>query len=487
MDPLTDSRTKVVCTLGPASRDEETVRALIAAGMDIARVNLAHGEHEQHAATIARVRRAARDLEANVAVMADLQGPKRRIGTLGVDSVDLNRGDAVVLVPGTASAASREIPVPDAAFLETLEEGSSVVLGDGRIVLEVRGIRCGRVDCTVQAGGRLASRQGLRGVRTRPGATTSALSPKDLDDLRFAVSQGVDVVALSFVGGAQDIEVLRAHIERLAAEPHRIAILAKIERRDAVSALDAILDTADAVMVARGDLGIEIPPEELPMLQKEIIERCRRAATPVVTATQMLLSMVDSHRPTRAEASDVANAVLDGTDAVMLSEETAVGRHPVTATEMMGRIARIAESKTRQQLEPRSGASVEGSRETTNVVSEAAARIADRLGVRLIAAATSGGYTARRIARERPTTPIIALSPSAVIARRLALTWGVHPLSVPAYTTAEEMVSVVSSCLQTAGLARTGDLVLITGGLPVGCKATNFLRVHRIEEAEGQP
>ncbi|UCF10365.1 MAG: pyruvate kinase [Candidatus Bipolaricaulota bacterium] len=477
MNPLDDTRTKVVCTMGPASWGAETLREMVLAGMDVARINLAHGRHEEHARTIAKVRHAAREESSNVAIMADLQGPKHRIGRLADGTKMLSQGDEVVLLLGVEAGSAAEIPVLDPAPLAHLRAGSTILLGDGTVMLEALEATSEQIRCVVAHGGRITSHQGIRAVQRGGSPRLAALSDKDREDLTFALEQGVDIVALSFVGCADDVVSLRRLIASKAPGDGSPAVLAKIERQSAVDELDAILGAADAVMVARGDLGIEIAPERVPFCQKEIIAHSRRAAVPVITATQMLLSMVDHPQPTRAEASDVANAVLDGTDAVMLSEETAIGKHPVDAVRMMGRIVRIAEDRcTGTDDMSRSP----GPPTTTDAVSDAAAALADELGVKLIAAATHSGYTARRVARARPRAPILALTPDARIARRLALTWGVHPLHVPGYETVEEMIDVVRSSLHTAGLVEPGDTILITGGYPFGEGQSNLLKVQQM-------
>jgi pyruvate kinase len=481
MNPLNDSRTKVVCTMGPASWGEETVREMIRAGMDVARINLAHGRHEEHAQTIGRIRAAAQEEQSNVAILADLQGPKHRIGRIAGEPLFLAPGDAVDLVISAKTGEAGEIPVPEADLITALPAESRILLGDGTVVLRVVSEDATRTSCLVTHGGRVTSHQGIRTVRRDgvAGPRSQILSEKDLSDLRFAIEQEVDFVAMSFVGGPHDVVALRDAIGDLEGDGRAPAVLAKIERDEAVRSIDGILEVADAVMVARGDLGIEIAPEHVPFAQKEIIERCRSAAIPVITATQMLLSMVDQPRPTRAEASDVANAVLDGTDAVMLSEETAIGQHPVDAVEMMGRIVRIAEE--RGSIAGGQGAERPPERpSTTDAVSDAAARIAEDLGVKLIAAATHRGYTARRLARARPRIPILALTPDSRTARRLALTWGVHPLHVPDYASVEEMIEVVTACLRDARLVDPGDTILLVGGLPFGAGQSNLLKVHTI-------
>lgn len=450
---------------------------MIQEGMDVARVNLAHGTPDEQVETIDRIRRAAIDAGATVAVLADLQGPKLRIGRL-IEPLDLAVGDWISLTTGAADGQFHVIPVPHPELVEGARVGGRWLFADGAIEAVVREVRPSVVIAEVAIGGRLTS---LKGIHA-PGATRSvpALTDKDRESTRLAVSAGVDYVGLSFVRGGEDILVLRKLLDETPGG-EGIGIVAKIERREALDDLDAILAIADAVMVARGDLGLEIPPQEVPLRQKEIIRACNRRGVPVITATQMLASMVAKPRPTRAEASDVANAILDGTDAVMLSDETAVGSHPIEAVAMIREISAITEEDVRAHLGVRPVSGGEG-RAIADAVSEATARIAEAVNARLIVTVTASGYTARRVARERPHRSIVALTPDERVLRQLALVWGVVPILVPPFEGVDGMPEAVSDALLGAGCARVGDVVVVAAGLPLGVRGTtNLVKVHRIE------
>jgi pyruvate kinase len=443
--------------------------------MDVARINFSHGTPAEHAATIERVRRVASAEDAVVAIMADLQGPKLRIGELA-EPLQLAVGDSVSLTVLPADGSHHVIPLPHPELIDAARPGQRLLLDDGEIELEIREARPDTLVCRVAVGGRLMSHKGVAapdGV-----AAMSAMTNKDRQDVAFAIEQRVDFVALSFVRSADDVRKLRDFLD--AADAEGIHIVAKIESRHAVQCLSDILPHVDAVMVARGDLGVELSPQEVPLHQKEIIRRCNGAGIPVITATQMLQSMVENPRPTRAEASDVANAILDGTDAVMLSAETAVGKYPVEAVRMLRQISAVVEP----QLVVRAldvDRAIEHVHPVTDAISDATAEIAAELAVALIATATSSGYTARQIARKRPQQPIVAFTPQEIVQRQLALVWGVAPLLVPAFSSTDDLLDVVSRTLQSRGAVQPGDRIVMTGGIPVGGGGkTNFIKVHRI-------
>ncbi len=468
-------RTKLVCTLGPASQDPEVIRGLLQAGMTVARINFSHGDRETHARTIATARQVAREEDRLLAIMADLQGPKLRLGELPADGVVLRAGEEIVLSP--APFAPGRLPVPHPEVLADLREGQRVLLDDGQLELRVEQADGGTARCRVVFGGRLTSHKGLN----LPGASLriSALTEKDRQDARFAVEQGVDLIALSFVRSAQDVLELRGLLREWGAAD--LPIVVKIEKAEAVEAFDAILEVADAVMVARGDLGVETSAEEVPFYQKRIIRACNRVGKPVITATQMLQTMIENPTPTRAEASDVANAVLDGTDAVMLSGETAIGAYPVDAARTMARICTSAEAhlpseRFLYELECPKGS-------VTGAISRATVEIAAEVGARAILTATMSGTTARMVARYRPSVPIIAATPNPRTRMRLALVWGVTPMLVPPFTTTDEMVvRMIQAALQT-GLVQNGDRVVLTAGVPFGGEGrTNMLQVHVVGE-----
>jgi len=473
-----ETRTKIVCTIGPASRDPETLREMVRQGMDVARLNFSHGTHAEHAETVERLRRIAEEESATIAVLADLQGPKLRIGALH-EPLDLEPGDWIALTSNAANGSSRVIPVPHPELVSGSAVDGHWLFGDGEIEIVVREVRPEVVIAQVLVGGRMTS---YRGVHA-PGATgdVSALTEKDREDAKFAVSCGVDYVALSFVQRGEDLAALRLLLDTLP-DGAGTAIVAKIEKREALDDLDAILAAADAVMVARGDLGLEVPPQEVPIHQKEIIRRCNRRGLPVITATQMLQSMIDHPRPTRAEASDVANAILDGTDAVMLSEETAIGRFPIEAVIMMREISAMAEGTLSCRVDDIALHGHDGTLSVTDAISGATARIADEVDARLIATSTTSGYTARQVARERPRRPLVALTRDERVLRQLALVWGVAPLRVRTYEGTDDMLQAVSSTLVDAGFAADDDIIVVTAGLPIGGRGTtNLLKVHRIK------
>jgi len=473
------TRTKIVCTIGPASRDEVTLRAMIRAGMDVARINFSHGTNDEHTSDIAAIRRLAQDEGATVAVMADLQGPKLRIGTIESEPLVLRRGDRVVLTSRKASKERDEIHLPHPEVIDGVSVGSTLLLDDGTLEFTVEEKKSDRLICQVVVGGELRSHVGI----TPPGELPhiAAITPKDRDDALFALNQGVDFLALSFVRSARTIQELRWLIQHLADGKPDVGIVAKIEKREALDNFDAILDAADAVMVARGDLGVEVSVQEVPLHQKAIIRKCNSAGKPVITATQMLQSMIDHPRPTRAEASDVANAILDGTDAVMLSAETAVGRYPVRAVEMIAQISNTVEKEALRTRDEVDFAAIKHQHPITDAISDATARLARKIGARLIVTSTWSGYTARQVARERPTEPIVALTPNETVWRRLALTWGVIPVLVEPIENTDEMLQMMQRTVLELGLATQGDLVVVTGGLPLGGGGkTNFLKVHRL-------
>jgi len=480
---LEETRTKIVCTIGPASRDEDTLRKLIRAGMDVARINFSHGTLEQHAQEIASIRRLAREEKAAVAVMADLQGPKLRVGVIDKEPLVLHQGDRVTLTTQDATGADNVVNLPHPEFIQDVSPGDQILLDDGALEFKVEAQRDDALVCRVVVGGELRSHKGVAAPHSAlsKDPKLKALTPKDRKDAQFALKQGVDFIALSFVRGASDIEALRDLVREDGGSDEAVAIVAKIEKREALEEFDRILDAVDGVMVARGDLGVEVSVQEVPLYQKEIIRKCNLVGKPVITATQMLQSMIENPLPTRAEASDVANAILDGTDAVMLSAETATGRYPVRAVEMMARISATAEEKMLHWVDAGTFTTMKHVQPVTDAISDAAARIAGELGARLIAASTWTGYTARQIARERPREPIFALTPNEQTYRRLTLTWGVTPLLVRPVEGTDDLLDAASEALTRLDLARPGDLIVLTAGVPLsGGGRTNLLKVHRV-------
>ena len=472
-----DTKTKIVCTIGPASCNKDVLSDLIREGMDIARVNFSHGTHAEHEDMIRQIRQAAAEANAVVAIMADLQGPKLRIGRLA-ERLQLSVGDWVSFTDQPADGAHHVLPLPHPEVISGARVGQRLLLDDGAIEMEIREARPDVLVCRVVVGGRLTSH---KGVAVPDGVVAiSALTDKDRDDAVFAVSQGVAFLALSFVRSPDDVRELRTLLRSCGPAGERVHIVAKIESRHAVERFDEILPLVNAVMVARGDLGVELSPQEVPLHQKEIIRRCNWAGTPVITATQMLQSMIENPRPTRAESSDVANAILDGTDAVMLSAVIAVGKFPVEAVQMIREISTVVEDR---MLERTTGfpEAIDHVHPVTDAICDATAQIAEELGVHLIATATWSGYTARQIARKRPKQAIVAFTPDPSVQRQLAMVWGVSPLLVPAFENTASLLEVVSRTLIDSGDGHPGDWIILTGGFPVGGGGkTNFIKVHRI-------
>ncbi|HEY8449498.1 MAG TPA: pyruvate kinase [Bacillota bacterium] len=470
-------RTKIVATLGPASEDLETLTAMIQAGVDVVRINLSHGALDDHRRLVAASRAAAaRAGKRFVATLFDTRGPEIRVGELGPEGLDLAPGTRVVL---TADGAGEPgvVPVSYAGLAEAVRAGETILLDDGNLVFEVERVAGQRVECRVIAGGRLLSRKKV--TLPRPPADLPPLVDDDLADLRLGAELGIDFVAASFVRAADDILSVRRVIEQFGGDQ---AIVAKFENASAVENMEAILEVADAVMVARGDLGVELPPEEVPVIQKRLIAACNRLGKPVITATQMLESMVVHARPTRAEASDVANAIFDGSDAVMLSAETAVGRYPIEAVRVMARIAERAERELDhdgwlRRTGPRQQPTI------TDAISFACCSTARALGAAAILTATQSGHTARMVSRYRPSAPIVAATPVEGVARKLSLVWGVTPVVVPATRITDEMISIAVEAAQAAGLIKPGALVVMTAGVPVGVPGTtNLVQVLTVGE-----
>jgi pyruvate kinase len=482
-------RTKIVATIGPASQDKGMLRAMIRAGMDVARINFSHGAWEAHAKNIATIRQVADEEKAVVAIMADLQGPKLRLGKLSVEPLELTTGDHITLTPNQDTDPEQPfvVPMPHPDVLRDMKLGDRLLVDDGQMEFVVSGKRGNDVMCDVITGGHLMSRKGVSMPDTA--LTLSSITEQDREAVKFALEQGVDYIAMSFVRTADDMRELRWLMRHLNGDA---ALIAKIEKSEAIANFDAILEQSDGIMVARGDLGVETPAERVPVHQKNIIRRCNEAGKPVITATQMLNSMIENPRPTRAEASDVANAIFDGTDAVMLSGETAVGKYPLQSVEMMSRIAQIAEQYLREHAELHYGAMKVAETEKRQSIPAAISHVTCELGsmldAKLIVASTWSGYTAKRVARERPNTPILAVTPNRVTYNRLALVWGVAPMLVDEFKTIDDMINVVVKAARDAALVTSEDLMVIIGGVPFGIGGqTNFLKVMRVGELDDQP
>lgn len=474
-------RTKIVCTIGPATSSEENLEQLICAGMNVARLNFSHGTYQEHEQVIERVRAISARLGYAVTILQDLQGPKIRTGTL-------RDGKPVTLVSGAQLTITTRDVVGESQVISTtykplpkdVKIGDRILLDDG--LLELRVVSTGETDiqCLVVYGGELGEHKGIN----LPGVAVSspAMTEKDCDDLRFGVAHGVDYVALSFVRRPEDVREAKQLIQRYATEVYGeegrwdIPLIVKIEKPEAVERLDAILEVTDGVMVARGDLGVEIAPEKVPLIQKHIIVRCNERGLPVITATQMLESMVTNPRPTRAEVNDVSNAILDGTDAVMLSAETSVGAYPIAAVQMMARIALETEANNYALGRP-----IHKHHSLADAVSHAARALAEDTSVQDIVVFTRTGNTARLISKDRPRVPILAYTPSEHVYHQLALWWGVWPYLISMQGTTEELIALVEKRLQEDKLVQHGEYVVIMGGLPIASLArTNFVKLHRV-------
>jgi pyruvate kinase len=462
-------RTKIVGTIGPASGNKETLAALVRAGLDAARLNFSHGTHEQHKERARLVREVQEEVGRPLALIADLQGPKLRIGDLAAP-IELKRGEDVVVASDNGQSDG-SIPVRPAAISDVLRPGHEVLIDDGHVRLLVRDVVHGRATCTVMVGGPVSSHKGVN----LPGVPVPipSLTRKDTEDLEFALSLGVDFVALSFVRSAADVRDLRALISQAGSRAH---VIAKIEKSEAVDALDDILQEADALMVARGDLGVEIGPASVPLLQKRIILRGLERGKPVITATQMLETMVHNPEPTRAEASDVANAILDGTSAVMLSAETAVGEYPVEAVAYMDRIASAVEPSLgyRHQL-PEAGEQPT----IGQAMSNAACDLAEALGARAIVVPTYSGRTASAVARLRPRRPILGLSHHDYALQHMTIEWGVTPMGIVETQNVEDLWARSLEAARESGIVAEGDRVVITAGTAVNIPgSTNVIKVE---------
>ncbi len=467
-------RTKIVVTIGPASRSARVLRRLLAAGMDVARLNFSHATRAEHGATIRLLRRLAGETGIPLAILQDLQGPKIRVGRLP-GPVRLQEGAEVSLTTRRVVGGGDRIPVPFPGLARMVRRGEPILLRDGSMELQVLDSRGSEIRCRVVRGGTLSEHQGvnLPGVRLR----VPSLTAKDAADLRFGVRAGVDYVALSFVRSAGDLRHARRVLRRLG---RMVPIVAKLEKAEAIARLEEIVVEADAVMVARGDLGVELPPEEVPLIQKRIIRLANARGIPVITATQMLESMVRQERPTRAETSDVANAILDGTDAVMLSEETAAGRYPVETVQMMARIARAVDPGTRPSTDTRH-LGHHGRRGFAHAVATATRALAADLRLDLVVALTTTGHTARILSQLRPPVLVLACTEDERVARALSLYWGVRPLIARFRPNTEAMIRFLDGELVRRGLARAGDAVAIVGSVPIIARGhTNFLQLHRV-------
>jgi len=464
---------KIVCTIGPVTRTPRMIRKLIDAGMDVARLNFSHGTHEEHAENIAALREAAMLMKKPIAILADLQGPKIRTGALaGGGSVALRTGQKFVITTAKVLGDSTRVNTTFRPLPHEVKAGDRILLSDGLIELRVERVRGHEVQCHVVNGGILGEHKGINlpGVQLH----VPALTEKDRVDLRFALKQGVDYIAVSFVRRAEDVVLAKSLIRRAKKDT---PVIAKLEKPEAIENLEEILRASDGVMVARGDLGVEMNPERVPVVQKNIIARAREFRRPVITATQMLESMTENPRPTRAEASDVANAIFDGSDAVMLSAETATGRYPVEAVSMMARIIEQAEESIHEYPRP----ATQERLKVPETVAELVCHASRELHMKLIAVFTHSGFTARLVSRYRPLVPIVAFSPEAHTRRRMALLWGVTSRSISDIKKIDGLAMIAENRLMEERLVRKGDVIGIVAGTPMGIRGTtNFMKFHVI-------
>jgi len=476
-------KAKIVCTIGPASESVETLKKLIDAGMNVARLNFSHGSHEEHAVRIQNIRQACQETGRQVAILLDTKGPEIRTGILETESVELVEGNIITLTTEEVKGTAERISITYGDLAQDVDVGSTILIDDGLIGLAVESIQGNDIVCRIKNGGTLKSKKGVNvpGVKIKlPGITE-----KDAQDIEFGIAQDVDFIAASFVRKASDILEIREILERHRA---KIDIIAKIENQEGVDNVDEILAIADGLMVARGDLGVEIPVEEVPLVQKLLIKKCNDLGKPVITATQMLDSMQRNPRPTRAEASDVANAILDGTDAIMLSGETAAGKYPVESVETMNRIAirTEAELNYREVLHTHS---LQKQITITDAISQAVANAALDLEASAIITPTESGYTAKLVSKYRPKAPIVAVTPHKGVVRRLSLVNGVYPILGPMADSTDEMLELSVREAVHSGIVRHGDLVVITAGVPVReTGTTNLMKIHVIGDviAKGQ-
>ena len=472
MDPFS-RRTKIVATIGPASSSKATLKRMVEAGMNVARLNFSHGSYEDHARMITLLREVSAEHDTPITLLQDLQGPKIRVGQMPDGGIHLEDGLTVTLVPlAEVEHFPGSVGIDYPYLADEAKPGMQILLDDGLLELEVEDVAPPQVTCRIIQGGPLKSRKGVNLPDLN--LQLPSLTEKDKQDLDFGVSHGVDIISLSFVRQAADILALKALLAAKGGED--IPVLAKIEKPQAIRNLDEILSVVDAIMVARGDLGVEMRAERVPLLQKRIIRECKERNIPVITATQMLESMIHNPRPTRAEASDVANAIIDGTDAVMLSGESAVGAFPVQAVQMLARIARDVE----QELEFINTPAAQS--DETHALSEALNVIDSTLNLRAIVCFTETGYTAKIASGERPKAPVVAFTPNDKVYHHMNLIWGVHPLLIDSPPpTFEAMAETAETDLKRRNLVKPGDKLLIMGGIPAKIsQGTNFIKIHTV-------
>ena len=468
-------RTKIICTIGPATSSANTIKLLIEAGMNACRLNLSHGTHQEHAGYIKTVRQVAEELGKPVAIICDLPGPKVRTGELSHKHITLTEGDTFTLTTDDIEGGRHRVHVNLPSLPKDLNTGNTIFLDDGSIRLQVTSIECNEIICRVAVGGLLGEEKGVN----VPDVSLSvpSVTEADLNHLAFVLDQGIDLVALSFIREASDVTKVRDFMEQRHT---RVPIIAKIEKHEALNNIDEIITVSDGVMVARGDLGVEIPLERVPIAQKYIILRCKKQGKPVIVATQMLESMIISKRPTRAEVADIANAVFDGADCLMLSGETSIGKNPVDAVKMMALVARETETALPfEQFLLEARRNLEAT--TEDAISYNACSTAEQVKASVIIAFTNSGSTALRVAKYRPRMPILALTGSPAVQRRLAISWGVVAHLVPDMQQIDDLFKKGAQIAREVGLASTGDKVVITAGVPFGrTGSTNLLKVETV-------
>jgi len=477
-------KTKIVCTIGPASESPENLKKLIEAGMNVARLNFSHGDYEEHGGRIRNIKKIREELGKTVSILLDTKGPEIRLGKLKEEPIELVQGELITITTEEILGDKDRIPVSYSNLPADVSVGSTILIDDGLIGLRVEEVKGTEIVCRITNGGQIKSKKGVN----VPGVSINlpALTEKDAADIRFGIEQGIDFIAASFVRKASDVLAIRAILEQHNAQ--HIQIISKIENQEGVDNLAEILEVSDGLMVARGDLGVEIPAEEVPLVQKRMIAMCNRVGKPVITATQMLDSMQRMPRPTRAEASDVANAIFDGTDATMLSGETAAGKYPVESVLTMARIAERAEAALEyQEIFLKQASAMQTN--VTEAISQAVANSALELDAKAIITPTDSGYTARMVSKYRPKAPIIAVTPFEHVMRQLNLVSGVFPVKGEPATNSDELVDMSVRCALNSGIVQAGDTVVITAGIPVGRSGnTNMVRIHQIGEmiAKGQ-
>ena len=476
-------KARIVCTIGPPTHSSHALESLVTKGMDVARLNFSHGDHESHGAIIRKIRKLEKKLHRHVAILQDLQGIKIRVGSLTGGRVNLEKGRSLELRTGNEKGDSRCVYIDYPWLIRDARPGDMILLDDGLIQLKVERNSQQALDTIVLEGGILKEHKGVN----LPGMKVSApfFTEKDRIDLEFGIAMGVDYVALSFVRSAADVREVKTWLSDRGVS---VPLIAKIEKEEAIKDIDAILGEVDGIMVARGDLGVEMPLEEIPMYQKMLIKKANEARKIVITATQMLESMTRHSRPTRAETTDVANAVLDGTDALMLSGETSAGQYPFDAVEVMNRIIFFTEEHMTEVAEGAYVPSVAGSSfDFPGAVAEAASRAAQQMAARCILAFTMTGFTARLISKFKPAMPIIALSPDLSVVRRMSLYRGVIPHQVRRLTSTDRMIEEVDRFMIERGFANEGDVIVLVAGHPIATKSrTNFMKMHRVGTREGQ-